>query len=177
MNTEILNNNIFKNEPIYIMFIGPPYSGKSKYIEDNKDFFSNYIHLSINNIINKRVESENKPFLELFNNHVSMRKFIEEFNTIMTESIIFSKNIVDEQTNTSKKGRSKKLISIGGKYTKIAIVFKPELEEIYRLHSIITENYNKVPIDVINSMYKNVEGITEKSLKEEGFDGVFFIKY
>lgn len=168
-------NDIDINKPIYIMLIGTPCSGKSQYISDHIDFFNNFNKVSTDDIIEREAKKDNKSYSAYFSD-TAMKKAIEEFWSDMNNYIIHSKNILDDQTNTTINGRKKKLSTISEKYTRIAIVFNTDYDII--LERNIQRNISTgklIPEGVIKNMYDNIFSLTEEKLLNEGFNKVYFV--
>jgi len=111
------------------MMIGVPGSGKSTWI-NSQDWARDCVLVSTDKLIELEAGRQGKTYNEVF------KDYIDEANRLIMEdvkaAVAEGKDIIWDQTNTSRKSRKSKLAMMPG-YYKIAVVFAtPETEEWQR---------------------------------------------
>lgn len=150
------------------MLIGIPYSGKSTFV---KNYFKDesYVLLSTDQYIETQAALLNKSYSEIF--CITIEKATEDLYNNLHYALSNDLDIVWDQTNLSKKSRSKKLNLLKKNYTKIACFFETPDDEC--LLSRQSGRKDKIiPLDVIETMKISLE----KPSYEEGFDEIYNVK-
>lgn len=116
-------------QPIAIILIGLPGSGKSTWIKNNIDI-NNYAIISSDDILEKIAKEKNLTYDAVWKDYIGAAtgKMKTQFN----DSIAAKVNIVVDQTNLSKKKRKGILQKLPSDYYKIAVVFDVLDNELYR---------------------------------------------
>jgi predicted kinase len=143
------------------MMIGVPGSGKSTWI-NSQDWAGDCVLVSTDKLIELEAGRQNKPYNEVF------KGYIDEATILMTEDIRHAvaegKDIIWDQTNTSRKSRRSKLALVPG-YYKIAVVFAtPEKEEWQA--RINSRPGKSIPASVLKAMAAGLQLPTEDEFDE-----------
>lgn len=121
-------------EPLYIMMIGIPGSGKSTAVYKITEKFSwsrTWMLLSTDNYIEISAKRLGKTYSDIFQELIKEAE--EDLNYKRKLAIDDNMNIIHDQTNLSVKSRKQKLGNIPNFYTKIAmVVATPDDEELQR---------------------------------------------
>jgi predicted kinase len=134
------------NNPVYIMLIGVPASGKSTFIENYLDDFMIY---SSDYHLQEYADSLNSTYDQIFSDWIGQAT--EEATSWRNHAFKHDLDVVDDHTNLTPKVRAKRLSAIPAHYTKIGLVFSiPESNEhVRRLNSRIGKS---IPDYVIAGM-------------------------
>lgn len=166
------NSYINENNPIAIILVGIPATGKSTYIkkisnENNKEF----IILSTDDIIQEKYpDLEYNQAFERIQSKGIFNEIENEFFNRLKNAVKDRKNIIVDQTNLTKKSRRKKLNIIPTKYyVKKGVVFlrgKQQQQEFANKRKLETNKF--INPMVINNMVSNfiVPGLDEFDLIE-----------
>lgn len=138
------------DNPLYMMMVGVPASGKSTFISDYiKDDFITY---SSDHELDHYAYSLGLTYDQIFNDWI--KTATEEAESWRNYAFKYDIDVVDDHTNLNVKTRAKRLELVPNHYTKIAFVFDiPEKEEhIRRLNS---RPGKTIPSDVLNGMIRS----------------------
>lgn len=139
--------------------VGLPCAGKSTWRTKflNKVDRTKWNVLSTDDLIEKDCRANNKSYSEFFK-ILDFSKYENIFYNNLKNSILEDKNIIIDQTNLTKKSRSRKIKYLNENYKKIAIVFITDIEKIYLRNKERFEKYGKfIPIHIIDNMNKSFE--------------------
>lgn len=145
-----------KNEkPTITFLIGPPASGKSTWVQQNA---GDSIIISRDDI----VDELRKPLGISYGDTFKDKDFQSEVNQKLKEHINNTLNsgedIVVDMTNMNKKSRSNILSKVPENYTKNAVVFKVNRDElIKRLNKRKEETGKEVGINIVDDMISRFE--------------------
>lgn len=168
---KFLKELVETKQPILILLIGPPASGKSTWIKNNR---KNEVIISRDNIVEELANKKGLSYSESFND----KELQNEANQRLQKDIHFNfyneKDIIVDMTNMNKSSRSKFLILGKQKnYYCIGIVFEVEKNELYRRsEQRKNETGKEIPNEVIDSMLSRYE----KPSEDEGFDEILYNK-
>ena len=101
------------------MLIGVPGSGKSTWIS-NQDWAKDCVLVSTDKLIELEAARQGKTYNDVFKDYIAEATRI--MNDDGSEAVAAGKDIIWDQTNTSRKSRKVKLAQVPG-YYKIAVVF------------------------------------------------------
>ena len=143
------------------MMVGVPGSGKSTWI-NSQDWATECVLVSTDKLIELEAGRQGKTYNDVF------KSYIDEATRIMNEDIQLAveagKDIIWDQTNTSRKSRKTKLAQVPG-YYKIAVVFDvPESEEWKR--RINSRPGKMIPDAVLKAMAEGFQIPDEKEFDE-----------
>lgn len=127
------------DEPTCYMMIGVPGSGKSTVVDTMMNYFLSQrveysekipVVLSTDSILTGIALKTSKTYDEVFHSHIKEAEAL--MYKELTSAIEHNYNIIWDQTNLSKKSRSKKLFKLPSKYKKIAVVISTPEEEVHK---------------------------------------------
>lgn len=149
------------NTPHIIMLIGPPASGKSTWIQNNKQ---DHVIISTDDIIEMWGSELGLTYSEVWKTMFkdAERKMKEDYH----QALMDNRNIIIDRTNMSKKIRSKLLFSVPENYWKYGIIFSASREELDR--RLLQRPGKHIPAFVMDDMLERYE---EPTLEE--FDAIF----
>lgn len=150
-----------------IVLVGPPNCGKSTWISENID--DTYYIASRDNVIMELGNglSYNKSY-----NAVDEKEVNRLFNERFDNAVKSYTNIVVDMMNLSPKRRKGFISRVGKKYTKEAIVFKFNVDELFKRNierNLSTDKYIKESV-----ILEMISKYTEPTL-DEGFDNITYI--
>jgi len=149
-----------------MFLIGPPGAGKSTWAQPYLD--QDWVHVSTDQWIERVATAEHKTYGEVF--QAEIKNAERDMQACLETAIQAGKNIVWDQTNMSRKGRSKKvdrLLNAG--YTVHAHVFMPSSQELNRRQlKRAVETGKAIPQRIIDSMLENYEA----PIEAEGFASI-----
>jgi predicted kinase len=157
--------------PVYIMMVGVPASGKSTFI---KEYFGDNAHVdyqyySSDHEIEEFARVMGKTYNEVFFDRIVAATDLSLSD--LKDAITHSVSVIDDHTNTSAKKRKSKLNNLPDNYIKIAFVFStPEADEWQR--RLDNRPGKTIPKNVLESMATN---LTNPSY-DEGFDIICHIQ-
>lgn len=154
--------------PKLYMLVGLPASGKSTWVEKQK-FDSKVAIVSTDKHINDYSKLENKTYNEVFAEFYNTAKKL--MNAEIESAVNDQKDIVWDQTNTTKASRTLKLKQIPDNYLKIAIVIGLPQEEEHNRR--LKSRKGKIISQRVISQMK--DGY-EKPEISEGFDSIRYEK-
>lgn len=170
-NQKRMDEMLSSKNPQIIMLVGLPGSGKSTFVS-NYRLKKHGIVASTDNIIEEKAKEEGLSYNEMF----KKLPFSDVEKQMKQEIIKAGKegtNIIVDQTNMSTKSRAKKMDLVPKKFDRYAIVFWPDIKEVYkRLEKRKKETGKEIPQKVINSMLANYVPPTAG----EGFKSIIFVK-
>ena len=160
------------DNPVYVMLIGVPGSGKSTFIKqyfDDKLCHEDYLYYSSDAEIEALAYMFGKTYNEIFSSHIA------EVTGACEDYLVYAfehgMSVFDDHTNISAKKRKAKLNKVPDDYTKIAFVFgTPEYNEWRR--RLDGRPGKTIPNNVLESMLTNY---TNPSY-DEGFDIICYIQ-
>lgn len=154
--------------PKLYMLVGLPASGKSTWVEKQK-FDSKVAIVSTDKHIDEYAKSLGKTYNDVFAEYYNTAKKL--MNAEIESAVNAQKNIVWDQTNTTKASRVLKLKQIPDNYLKIAIVIAlpQEKEHDRRLKSRKGKIISQRVISQMKDGY-------EKPELSEGFDSIKYNK-
>jgi predicted kinase len=148
-----------------IMLIGPPGSGKSTWLKNNVINGEHHFIASTDSIIEELSEKEGLSYDEGFKRFIKVAE--KEMKRGIREAIKDGKVIYWDQTNLTAKSRVKKLKMIPDKYSKQAIYFVVNEDELnHRLHNRAIKEGKSIP----NHILRNMLASFEEPTLDEGFD-------
>jgi predicted kinase len=164
--------DIFKSKtPQLILLVGLPGSGKSTFV-NNYRLKKHGIVASTDDIIERYAKEHDLNYSQAFQK-VNFKEVDQEMRNNIIEAGKKGENIIVDQTNISDKSRRSKIDLVPKSYEKHAVVFWPEIQEVYkRLEKREKETGKHIPQKVINSMLSNYVPPSER----EGFKSIIFIK-
>lgn len=150
------------------MLIGLPGSGKSTWMERNRNFLPRFKHLSTDKTIDRMAALQNKTYNEIFSNEtmkIANRQLQDDLETAIDHEMA----IVWDQTNMTRKSRAPKIATLKAANYKIyALIFNEPADLEARLAS---RPGKVIPYHVIASMRNSYQ---EPSF-DEGFDEIRII--
>lgn len=157
------------DNPVYVMLIGVPGSGKSTFVKENfhdKLTHEDYLYYSSDAELEALAYMYGKTYNEIFFSHIAeVTDACEEY---LAHAFEHGMSVIDDHTNTSAKKRKAKLNKVPDDYTKIAFVFStPEADEWQR--RLDNRPGKTIPKNVLESMATN---LTNPSY-DEGFDIIY----
>lgn len=157
--------------PVYIMMVGVPASGKSTFI---KEYFGDNAHVDYQYYSSDREIEEFARVMGKTYNEVFFDRIVAATDLSLSDlrhAITHSVSVIDDHTNTSAKKRKAKLNNLPDNYIKIAFVFStPETDEWQR--RLDNRPGKTIPKNVLESMAMN---LTNPSY-DEGFDIICHIQ-
>ena len=151
----LIENNIMRNNPTITFLIGPPASGKSTWTAKNGN---GAIVISRDDIVDRLRQGTNMSYSDIFMNDEFQKKVNSELQGHINNTLKSNKNIIVDMTNMSKKSRNSILSRVPKNYTKNAVVFNTNREElIRRLKKREMETGKKVGFDVVDRMINSFE--------------------
>ena len=152
--------------PKLYMLVGVPGSGKSTWI-NSQDWSRDCILVSTDKLIELEAARQGKTYNDVFKDYIGEATRI--MNEDIREAVEAGKDIIWDQTNTSRKSRKTKLAQVEG-YYKIAVLFStPEKDEWNR--RINNRPGKIIPEAVLKAM---AEGL-QKPTEEEGFKEIWYV--
>ena len=152
--------------PTAYILVGIPAAGKSTWIK-NQTWSSDCAIVSTDSYVEAFARSVNKSYSEVFNEVMpaAVKQMVED----VVNAVDAGKDIIWDQTSTTKASRQKKLKMLDG-YTKIAVVFKipGDVELERRLKS---RPGKIIPWYVIDDMCTQFD--LEPPTLDEGFDQIW----
>jgi predicted kinase len=146
------------------MLVGVPGSGKSTWY-NSQDWVNDCVLVSTDKLIELEAARQGKTYNDVF------KGYIDEATRIMKQDVLDAvaagKDIIWDQTNTSKKSRKSKLAMVKD-YYKIAVVFDTPAEEELKLRLANRPGKN-IPWNVMQNMIDNFDMPSEK----EGFEEIW----
>lgn len=150
-----LTENVNKQNPTITFLIGPPASGKSTYTNKNAN---NAIIISRDNIVYELIKNTNIKYNESFNDEDLQNNVNVKLNDQIQNALKSKKNIIVDMTNMSKQDRNIILSIVPDIYTKNAIIFKVDRNElIRRLNKREKETGKKIDLNVLDDMISRYE--------------------
>lgn len=151
----LIENNIKSNNLTITFLIGPPASGKSTW---TSKYGKDSIVISRDDIVDRLRQGTNMSYSDTFRNNEFQKKVNIELQNHISNTLNSNKNIIVDMTNMSKKSRTAILSRVPKEYTKNAVVFNVDREElIKRLKKIEMETGKKVGIDIVDNMINSFE--------------------
>lgn len=152
-----------KRAVIYVL-VGLPGSGKSTWVQNNSHELGDFAYISTDKHLEDMAKEQNLTYNQSFN--VNFKEADKRNKESLLNAIKHNKNIVWDQTNMGSAKRRKILNQIPNNYTKIAVVFSVDDEELHkRLETRHKETGKYISKNVIDEMKNRYE---EPSY-EEGF--------
>jgi predicted kinase len=147
------------------MLIGVPGAGKSTWIK-SQNWIEQCAYISTDALIDEEAIRQGKTYNEVFHDYIKTATTLMNQNVVEAQQL--KKDVIWDQTNTTKKSRANKLKTLS-EYEHIAIVFKtPDRSELdVRLSGRPGKH---IPKNVVDSMIENFEMPT----LEEGFTQIWF---
>lgn len=148
------------------MLIGVPGVGKSTYIAGLTDWLQDneYVVLSTDDIIAQAAAEIGSTYDEAWGSYIKVAENLMHYQC--AAAVADKKIIFWDQTNTTKKGRAKKIKMIPDAYVKHAIVFHYNGDTL--AHRLANRPGKTIPIGVLKSMIDHFEFPT----LEEGFKDI-----
>ena len=146
---------------ILYMLLGVPGSGKSTWI-GQQDWTKDCVLVSSDKLIDIEAARQGKTYNDVF------KEYIDEANRLMLEdvkaAVAEGKDIIWDQTNTSRKSRKSKLAKVPD-YRKIAVVFAtPDESEWTR--RLGNRPGKTIPMPVLKAMAEGLQMPTEDEFDE-----------
>jgi len=147
--------------PKLYMLIGLPASGKSTWIAA-QDWTRDCVLVSTDKLIDIEAGRQDKTYNQVFSSYIDTATKL--MNNDVCEAVAAGKDIIWDQTNTSRKSRKAKLAMAPG-YHKIAVVFAiPEDSEWQR--RLASRPGKSIPDAVLKAMATGLQLPTEDEFDE-----------
>lgn len=154
------------NTPKLYVLVGVPASGKSTWVE-NQEWAEDCVYISTDMYIEKAARRLGKTYNEVFDSLWDRGTPVKLMMRRVLKAQENKKDIIWDQTNTTVKGRARK-IRILPDYYAIAVVFQtPDQEEHARR---LNRPGKHIPASVLKSM---IDGFTMPTEKE-GFKEIWY---
>ena len=151
---------------LYVL-VGVPGSGKSTWIS-NQVWAKDCAYISTDKFVDEHARLTGKTYSEVFD--LVMTSAVSMMMDEVISAKKAGKDIIWDQTSTTRKSRKRKIISLQ-EYYKIAVVFStPDKTELER--RLASRTGKVIPQDIIDKMIPDLE--TEPPSLEEGFDEVWY---
>lgn len=148
--------------PTLYMLVGVPATGKSTWLESNRQ---GGVVLSTDSYIDAAAQQQGKTYNEVFKSEVGAAT--SRMKQDLRRAVAADEDIYWDQTNLTAKNRAGKLSKIPDHYRKVAVVFEvPSREEWLR--RLDNRPGKTIPRDVLVNMLKSFEMPT----RAEGFDEI-----
>lgn len=158
-----MSEALITTQPILYVLVGLPASGKSTWAEQQK--FENTVLVNTDKHVEAFAKAHNQTYSEVFTDY--MPQAIGLMMDEVREAVAEGKNIIWDQTSTTRASRVRKFNHTMN-YKKVAVIFRtPEPEEHKR--RLASRPGKEIPIDVLAQMSEQWE---EPTL-EEGFDEIW----
>jgi predicted kinase len=143
------------------MLIGVPGSGKSTWIA-NQEWAKDCVLVSTDKLIDLEAARQGKTYNEVFKGYIS--EATQLMNEDIKTAVAEGKDIIWDQTNTSRKTRKSKLTQVPD-YYKIAVVFAtPDDEEWKR--RLESRPGKSIPQNILRAMADGLQVPTEDEFDE-----------
>lgn len=149
------------------MLSGLPCSGKSTWVENNRD--EDDVVISTDAILEDWARKQGITYSEIFEKEIRHATAVSETN--LRFAVKMKQNIIWDQTNLTVNSRTKKLKKIDPSYTRKLVFFNVPFEVILR--RLPLRPGKVIPINVINQMRESMQFPTY----DEGWDIIEFIEY
>lgn len=151
--------------PKLYVLVGVPGSGKSTWVANQQ--WKNTVFISTDKFIDEYAQSVGKTYSDVFDEY--MPNAIKMMTAEVIEARRTGKDIVWDQTSTSRGARARKLNMLKG-YEAIAVVFKtPEQKELIR--RLGNRPGKNIPDHVMKQMINNFTMPT----RDEGFNKIIVV--
>ncbi len=155
--------------PKAYILVGVPGAGKSTWISKAPVDWNNTIVASTDNYVEQEAKRQGKTYSEVF--QAVMPAAVNYMATIVVDAVKNKRDIIWDQTSTSKHTRAKKIRMLPNDYEIIAVVFPtPNEQELSR--RLASRPGKIIPPEVLKSMIDKWEEPTE----DEGFDKIMHVK-
>lgn len=156
-------------KPELIVLIGLPACGKTTF--SNQEKYKDYVKVSIDGVLMEMYPGHTYNEAYKKANHKEISKiFKERYFTALKEGV----SIIVDKTNLTSKSRRKLLATVGKDYTKIAVVFDYDLDELKRRNEKRNKEEGK---HISETIYTDMIKLYSPIKTEEGFDKVVVIKH
>lgn len=173
MNTHILQSILVQHskvQPLFIMLIGAPGSGKSTFLNGLKKQIP-IVVASTDDQIDEHAANNGLTYSQAFD-QINFKTLKQRMEQAIVDARDAGKHIAVDQTNMHRKSRSGKLKMAGPGYLKIALDFDvPDKTLLERIDARAEATGKNIPRHVVFSMLKSYEAPS----KTEGFDHVYKI--
>jgi predicted kinase len=143
------------------MLIGVPGSGKSTWIGEQY-WASDCVLVSTDKLIDIEAGRQGKTYNDVFKDYISEATRL--MNDDIQAAVEAGKDIIWDQTNTSRKSRKAKLAQVPG-YRKIAIVFDTPAEDEWQ-RRLDSRPGKSIPRAVLKAMAEGLQLPTEDEFDE-----------
>ena len=147
--------------PKVYMLIGVPGSGKSTWISA-QDWAKDCVLVSTDKLIDIEAGRQGKTYNEVFKDYIDTATKL--MNDDVREAVAAGKDIIWDQTNTSRKSRKAKLAQVQGYYT-IAVVFDTPAEEEWQ-RRLANRPGKSIPPAVLKAMAEGLQLPLEDEFNE-----------
>lgn len=155
--------------PTAYILIGVPGSGKSTWISKAPVDWANTIVASTDNHVEQMAKARGKTYSEVFKE--VMPRAVRAMATDVVDAVSAGRDIVWDQTSTTRAARAKKFRMLPENYKVIAVVFPtPAPAELQR--RLASREGKHIPDSVMQSM---INGWEEPS-ESEGFDEIIHVR-
>lgn len=156
--------------PIIMIMVGLPGSGKSTYISTLLEYYTDYAVLSSDSLIEDYAKSIGKTYNEVFKD--AIKQCEAQLRIMFQDAVASKRNIIIDQTNLTVKKRAYILSHVPKDYSKIVVYFDIGLDIVKeRLKQREAETGKYIPWNVVQDMYSRLEVPT----LEEGFDEMLLV--
>lgn len=157
-------------QPLFVVLIGPPASGKSTFLNALKAHMPLVIASTDDQIDAYAVEHK-LTYSQAFDK-INFKHLKKAMDQTMVDAVSSGKHVFVDQTNMSRKSRSGKLKLASEAYLKIAIDFDvPDKVLLERLDARAAATGKLIPRGIFFSMMKSYEAPT----RDEGFNKLYTV--
>ena len=152
--------------PDFIMMVGLPGSGKSTWANYNCSV-TNHVYYSTDAIIEAEANRQKLTYNEIFKDYISIATM--EMKSLMNIGVQMGMNIINDQTNLTKRSRAWK-IDLARKhgYKTIAVIIPTPEREIWLRR--LDRPGKTIPRNILVSMARSYEPPTDKE-----FDKIIYV--
>lgn len=151
-------------KPLYVMLIGLPASGKSTLCREILKMYpdKNWYVVSTDAFIEAEAVARGATYDAIFAETIDAAT--KEMNAERQAALSSGRNILHDQTNLTKKSRTRKLVSVPKTYCKIAILVYADPEE--RVNRLASRPDKSISAEIDQKMADSFEWPSHKEFDE-----------